>query len=75
MVENEHDGTLSSPWSDLGHEQPTESDEGIHNRPHADERQIELDTDRSFVLYPVGEQVISARGGPPLMSPFRRDHE
>ena len=24
-------------------------------RPHADERQIELDTDRSFVLYPVGE--------------------
>jgi hypothetical protein len=22
--------------------------------PHADERQIKLDTDRSFVLYPVG---------------------
>lgn len=25
------------------------------NKPHQDERQIRLDTDRSFVLYPVGD--------------------
>lgn len=26
--------------------------------PHRDERQIRLDTDRSFVLYPVGEAML-----------------
>ena len=31
----------------------SEADEA--DTPHPDERQIELDTDRSFVLYPVGE--------------------
>jgi hypothetical protein len=28
--------------------------------PHPDERQITLDTDRSFVLYPVGERLESS---------------
>ena len=31
-------------------------------QPHRDERQIRLDTDRSFVLYPVGD-------APPYLTP------
>lgn len=27
----------------------------LRSQPHRDERQIRLDTDRSFILYPVGE--------------------
>ena len=33
---------------------------------HADERQIKLDTDRSFVLYPVGEHSPPVPRGLPL---------
>lgn len=36
-------------------EEPQENDTTEEVVPHADERQIGLDTDRSFVLYPVGE--------------------
>lgn len=32
------------------------------DKPHRDERQIRLDTDRSFVLYPVGD-------APPYLTP------
>ena len=32
-----------------------DDNEGISQDAHDDERQIRLDTDRSFVLYPVGE--------------------
>lgn len=32
-----------------------EEEEDKELEPHADERQIKLDTDRSFVLYPVGD--------------------
>jgi hypothetical protein len=34
-------------------------DESLESIPHVDERQISLDTDRSFVLYPVGGHRIS----------------
>ena len=30
--------------------------------PHPDERQVRLDTDRSFVLYPVGEPFFHLQG-------------
>jgi hypothetical protein len=30
-------------------------------QPHPDERQVGLDTDRSFVVYPVGEYTYSSR--------------
>lgn len=33
--------------------------------PHPDERQVRLDTDRSFVLYPVGEPPLRPRAAPP----------
>ena len=33
--------------------------------PHPDERQVRLDTDRSFVLYPVGETLPRQRPRPP----------
>ena len=33
----------------------TKIDDTTEPAPHPDERQVRLDTDRSFVLYPVGE--------------------
>ena len=54
-----------SVWSDTTLEQALE--ESIpEEQPHADERQIELDTDRSFVLYPVGEHPPPVPRGLPL---------
>ncbi|KAF9225698.1 hypothetical protein BS17DRAFT_777520 [Gyrodon lividus] len=54
------------PYSEVNHEtvdQITESidDDCAEEDPHADERQIKLDTDRSFVLYPVESSATSAR--------------
>ncbi|TFK38258.1 rab-GTPase-TBC domain-containing protein [Crucibulum laeve] len=36
------------------HLSPETNDDHTEEKPHPDERQIRLDTDRSFVLYPVG---------------------
>ncbi|KAI0689903.1 rab-GTPase-TBC domain-containing protein [Cerioporus squamosus] len=44
--------TPDDVWSDTTFEQALE-DPVLEEKPHVDERQIELDTDRSFVLYPV----------------------
>ena len=46
----------SSIWSDAGFDLGDPEKEELDGDPHADEHQIGLDTDRSFVLYPVGEQ-------------------
>ncbi|KAM5543534.1 hypothetical protein V8D89_002785 [Ganoderma adspersum] len=43
----------SSIWSDAGFDLGDSEKEELDGDPHADERQIGLDTDRSFVLYPV----------------------
>lgn len=37
----------------------TPSEAGFPASAHKDERQIQLDTDRSFVLYPVGEPFVN----------------
>ena len=36
-------------------EEEVKANPAEESTPHADERQISLDTDRSFVLYPAGE--------------------
>ncbi|KAH9848720.1 rab-GTPase-TBC domain-containing protein [Lenzites betulinus] len=41
-------------------EEPSENEPFAEVVPHADERQIGLDTDRSFVLYPVGPEDATA---------------
>ena len=50
----------SSLYSELGHDQ--HENDVLEGAPHSDEHQIELDTDRSFVLYPVGERALSVCG-------------
>jgi hypothetical protein len=64
---------------------PTPTDDSDDDdAPHRDEYQIRLDTERSFVFYPVGEPPLSLPiSPPPLPSPFlladhifvRREHE
>lgn len=39
----------------LSKEEDVKANTAEESAPHADERQISLDTDRSFVLYPAGE--------------------
>nr|VWP00440.1 STE/STE11/CDC15 protein kinase [Ganoderma boninense] len=50
---SEHpDPMESSIWSDAGFDLGDPEEEELDGDPHADEHQIGLDTDRSFVLYP-----------------------
>ncbi|PIL23198.1 hypothetical protein GSI_14507 [Ganoderma sinense ZZ0214-1] len=51
----------SSIWSDAGFHLEDPDKKELDGDPHADEHQIGLDTDRSFVLYPVGEQALFPR--------------
>ena len=55
--EDKREAPDSSLWSDASFDLSSPPDEHqLTGEPHSDERQITLDTDRSFVLYPVGEQ-------------------
>lgn len=56
-------------------EEPPENDTSEEVVPHADERQIGLDTDRSFVLYPVGEPHSFLYSGRNLCSSHRGDQQ
>ena len=47
-------GSSADAAGDGGAEADAETEAG-RTEPHPDERQVRLDTDRSFVLYPVGE--------------------
>lgn len=50
------DDTGASPLSiNAENKSDDNDDEPEQLIPHPDERQVRLDTDRSFVLYPVGE--------------------
>ncbi|RDX51704.1 hypothetical protein OH76DRAFT_1435124 [Lentinus brumalis] len=52
QVQDRHEASDDSIWSDTTLEQALH--ESVpEEKPHADERQIGMDTDRSFVLYPV----------------------
>ncbi len=62
QVQDRHEATDDSVWSDTTLEQALQESVPEEN-PHADERQIGLDTDRSFVLYPVGEHLPSVPHG------------
>ena len=65
---SEHpDPMESSIWSDAGFDLGNPEKEELDGDPHADEHQIGLDTDRSFVLYPVGEQPSFPAARPSLM--------
>ena len=56
-----------SPRTSETTEQSEEEPQGeLDGTPHSDERQIELDTDRSFVLYPVGEHILTMPAVPQL---------
>ena len=58
LSEDQLEHTLSSAQSDeILDQEYAELQDGLGGRPHSDEHQIELDTDRSFVLYPVGESL------------------
>ncbi len=46
------------------HHENTDTSESNDTEPHVDERQIQLDTDRSFVLYPVGIPHLYAHPAP-----------
>ena len=61
-LEDKREATDYSVWSEVSLTQALEEqDENpTEGEPHQDERQIELDTDRSFVLYPVGEHFPSS---------------
>ncbi|KAI0717109.1 rab-GTPase-TBC domain-containing protein [Earliella scabrosa] len=54
-LEDKREATDCSVWSEVSLTQTLEEqdDNPPDGEPHKDERQIELDTDRSFVLYPV----------------------
>ncbi len=55
-VKDRRESTDISVWSEVSLDEILSDVEGDpEGEPHQDERQIELDTDRSFVLYPVGE--------------------
>ena len=54
QVHDRQEATDYSVWSDTTLEEALE-EPVLEEKPHSDERQIGLDTDRSFVLYPVGE--------------------
>ncbi|RPD60239.1 hypothetical protein L226DRAFT_539685 [Lentinus tigrinus ALCF2SS1-7] len=51
-LQDQREATDHSVWSDTTLEQALQ-EPVLGEKPHADERQIELDTDRSFVLYTV----------------------
>ncbi|KAI0754172.1 rab-GTPase-TBC domain-containing protein [Daedaleopsis nitida] len=52
--DHRREATAYSVWSDVSLDEAlNEPDATSSGEPHQDERQIELDTDRSFVLYPV----------------------
>ena len=60
---SEHSTQTSSETSPIRHQDRSMNDSVSHVSskatecsPHPDEHQVQLDTDRSFVLYPVGEQ-------------------
>ncbi len=57
----------SSVWSDASFDLGDTDDQELDGDPHADEHQIGLDTDRSFVLYSVGEQPSFPNASPSLM--------
>ena len=58
----------SSLWSNASFDLSSPPDEQqLTGEPHSDERQITLDTDRSFVLYPVGEQLFFPLARSPLI--------
>ena len=46
---------LHTPNDEDTRVEDSSDDVKLTGKPHPDERQIQLDTDRSFVLYPVGE--------------------
>ncbi|KAH9916946.1 rab-GTPase-TBC domain-containing protein [Epithele typhae] len=52
--EDRRELSLSSAWSEVSMDIP-EIEGELDGTPHTDEHQIELDTDRSFVLYPVDQ--------------------
>ncbi|KAI1785958.1 rab-GTPase-TBC domain-containing protein [Ganoderma leucocontextum] len=55
LSEHPYDPTEASAWSDASFDLGNPNEDKLDGDPHADEHQIGLDTDRSFVLYPVEE--------------------
>ncbi len=71
QVQDKREATDDSVWSDTTLEQAL-LESVPEEKPHADERQIGLDTDRSFVLYPVGEHLLSVPHGRRLIQSTRQ---
>ena len=51
-------GNDAKPKAGYREQQFSRSDPDENLEPHPDERQVGLDTDRSFVVYPVGDSIL-----------------
>ena len=67
VPEDKREATDSSVWSDTSFDLGPSGKDELDGNPHGDEHQIGLDTDRSFVLYPVGEHLSFPGANPSLI--------